>query len=376
MSTSHTSQSGGFIPLDTIMDTGRVLRNPISDWAKRLTPMIRSCSGEISFAKVQEGCAALNNAALVFVHAGMPEYSKEICHSQMDWLASFRTLFSDSQLSELAIHPWVNLGRLSRRSRNYDEALGYFLALDVSCHDSIVQFEQWSVPVSPSLRITAEPIYVYEILRTHMQSGDWIRALDFAINLKQPISSSTSMLVTELMVHSFLHQGDVHEVVPVMKQMPWPGDSFGILAKCFYSAIFLSAIGQRESCVKAIHRMKPHLTSYLGRQELDSRDLRLSIELCRLASYLDLPEFLESMLSTASAIVLHARDVPFASQLITLSKQALSIESFDGVAALEGFVASSGYRLPWLGSTEPGISEALRDLRSAVSELLCVPVSR
>ena len=324
---------------------------------------------------IVRGCTALNNAALLFVHAGRSEVAEGICQSQLDWLKQLQAVLSETELSVMAVQPWVNLGRLYRRSRDYDRALPYFLALDTTRYGATVRFGLWDVPVSDAFREAAEPIYIYENLRTHLQSGDLGRAIHFANGFDRPLLKSSLMLKSELLIHVFLRQGEPYQFLPLIKEMPWPEERFGVLAKHFYTSLALNAIQQPESCARALDRLTPHLISYVSRLEVDSRDLRFAIEVCRLAGYLGLHELLVSMLSAACATVLRARDVPLASQLLLLGKQQGCDGTLEELTAVEEFVMRSGYNTSAFKTMSPAVSETLAELRNAISELMCEPVS-
>ena len=374
MSTSQGEQSRRVIPGDTIVDSGRVLRKPIKEWGCQLLAVIRSCSGKRpEIDTIVRGCTALNNAALLFAHAGRPEVAEGICQSQLDWLGRLRGELSETELSVMAIQPWVNLGRLYRRLCDYDRALPYFHALDAR-HGATVRIGLWDVPLSDAFREAAEPIYVYENLRTHLQSGDLGRAINFANGFDGPLLKSSLMLKTELLIHVFLRQGKPYHFLPLIKEMPWPEERFGLLAKHFYTSLALNAIQQPQSSARALDRLTPHFISYVSRLDMDSRDLRLAIEVCRLAGHLGLQELLESMLSATCATVLRARDVPLASQLLLLGKQQGCNGTREELTAVEEFVMHSGYNTSFK-TLAPAVSETLAELRYAISRLMCEPVS-
>jgi hypothetical protein len=376
MSTSQGEYARCFSPVDTIVDSGRVLRRPIKEWSSQLLAVIRSCSGKRPWTEtIVRGCTALNNAALLFAHAGRPEVAEGICQSQLDWLDRLRSVLSETELSVMAIQPWVNLGRLYRRSCDYDRALSYFHALDTTRYGATARFGVWDVPLSDAFREAAEPIYVYENLRTHLQSGDLDRAIHFANGFDRPLLKSSLMLKTELLIHVFLRQGEPYQFLPLIKEMPWPEERFGVLAKHFYTSLALNAIQQPESCVRALDRLAPHFISHVSRPDVDSRDLRFAIEVCRLAGHLGLHEVLESILSAACAAVLRAQDVPFASQLLLLGKQHGCDGTREELSAVEEFAMHSSYNTSLFKTMSPAASETLAELRYSISQLFCEPVS-
>jgi len=376
MSTSQSDFPRCFIPVDTIVDSGRVLRRPLEDWSHQLLAVIRSCSRKRpEIETIVRGCTALNNAALLFAHAGRPEVAEGICQSQLDWLGRLRGTLSEPDLSVMAIQPWVNLGRLYRRSRDYDRALPYFQTLDTTRFEATVRFGVWDVPLSETFREAAEPIYVYENLRTHLQSGDLDRALHFANGLDGPLLKSSLMLKTELLIHVFLRRGEPYRFLPLVKEMPWPEDRFGVLAKHFYTSVALDAIQQPQLCARALDRLTPHFISYMSRPDVDSRDLRFAIEACRLAGHLGLQEVLVSMVTAACATVLRSQDVPLASQLLLLGKQHGCDRAREELTSVEAFVMHSGYNAPSIKTMSPVVTETVAELKNAISELMCETVS-
>ena len=112
--------SACFLPADTIVDCGRLLRRPMDEWVSEIVARLRSLSGKaLDLQTIGLLCAALNNAGLVFVYGGQSGIAEDVCKSQLDWLGTFRRVFPAAELAMLAIHPWVNLGRLCRRSGNF-----------------------------------------------------------------------------------------------------------------------------------------------------------------------------------------------------------------------------------------------------------------
>jgi hypothetical protein len=372
MSASQNESAGFFVPGDTIVDLGRVLRKPVKDWAFQLLVALRACLGKgPRLETVERGCGALNNAALLFVYASQPEVAAEICHSHLRWIDGFRAVLSEAELSVLAIQPWVNLGRLSRRSRDYDRALQYFLALDLGGLKAVgLPFGGLQTAIPGFVREAAEPIYVYETLRTYLQSEDFDRAIDFANDLGKRLLPSSFMLRTELLMHVLLRQGEAARFVSLMKEMPWPEDQFGVLAKHFYTSVALNAIGQSNSCAKALSQMMPHVISSLSSPVAESRDLRLAIEVCRLSQHLGLRELFLTMLQATCAAVLRAGDVPFAHQLQQMSKQEPCFAMLRELIVVEEFVADSDYTAFSRKPLRPEISEILTELRSVISQLI------
>jgi len=372
MSVLQNEGPASFVPGDTIVDLGRVLRKPVKEWACQLLAALRACIGkDPRLETVERGCGALNNAALLFVYASLPEVAGEICRSQLRWIDGLRGVSPEAELSVLAIQPWVNLGRLSRRSRDYDRALEYFLALDPGGLKATgFPVGEQQTAISGLVREVAEPIFVYETLRTHLQSGDLHRAIDFADDLGERLLPSSFMLRTELLMHVSLRQGEAARLVSLIKEMPWPGDQFGILAKHFYTSVALSAIGQSNSCTKALSRMMPYVISSLRSSAAESRNLRLAIEICRLSQHLGLREMFLTMLQATCAAVLCAGDVPFAHQLQQMNKQETCRTVLRELIVVEEFVADSDYAAFSRMPLRAEVSEILRELRSVISQLI------
>jgi len=196
------------------------------------------------------------------------------------------------------------------------------------------------------------------------------RAIDFANDLGKPLLPSSFMLRTELLMHVLLRQGEAAHLVSLMKEMPWPEDQFGVLAKHFYTSVALNAIGQASSCANALSQMMPYVISSLSNPVAESRDLRLAIEVCRLSQHLGLRELLLTMLQATCAAVLRAGDVPFAHQLLQMSKQEPCFAVFPELTVVEEFVADSGYTAFSRKPLRSEISEILTELRSAISQLI------
>jgi hypothetical protein len=368
------SSAAPYVPLDTIVDSGRVLRRPLGEWAGQLVTVLRSCMDATpGLDTTYRASAALNNAALIFAHAGHAHIAEEICQTQLDWIAGLRGVLPGAELAVLAMQPWVNLGRLCRRARDYERALRYFSGLRGCRIGATVKFGSWDAPVSSNFCEAAEPIYVYESMRTFLQADDLDCALAFAHALGEPGLRTTLMLKTELLIHIHLKRREPGEMLSLTKAMPWPEDYFGVLAKYFYFAIALGAIGQRQSCAHALERIRPQLFAYVERQDVDSRNIRLVLEACRLAAHLGLDDLLASMLSVGCSLVLRAADVPFAFAILHLAKLHGCQAALEELASLEELTSRSGYPAPACKSPSQAIATELAELRSAISQLVCVP---
>jgi hypothetical protein len=90
MCAPHSEASACFLPPDTIVDSGRILRRPIDEWASEVAARLRHFS------------AALDNAALIFVYAGQSSYAEGLCQSQLAWQGTFRGLFPAAPCAGLA----------------------------------------------------------------------------------------------------------------------------------------------------------------------------------------------------------------------------------------------------------------------------------
>ncbi len=354
--------SARFLPADTVIDSGRLLRRPMDEWVSEIVARLRSLSGEtLDLETIPLGCAALNSAGLAFVYSSQSAVAGDVCQSQLDWLGTFRGGFPAAELATLAIHPWVNLGRLCRRAGDCQRALEYFRSINGTQQAPTIRFERWECIPTDSFRQIADPLRVYEILRTHLQTGDLDEALEFATQLDDSIPMSARMLKMELLIHVHLRRGEPAAAVTLMKAMPWPQDHFGVLAQQYYSAVALAALEQFSLAVKALKRMAPHWIGYLSRPERDARDLRLAIELCRLAKHLDCRELFSAFFLAAASAVVNAREVLLASQLLQLGKLCAY---FEIPAQLEDFTQRFGYK------TTPVAASALSELRFAISQVL------
>ena len=364
------SSAAPYVPLDTILDSGRVLRRPLGEWLRHLVPILRSCTDATPcIDTMYEASAALNNAALIFVHAGLPGTAEELCHSQLAWVASLRAVLPEAELAVLAMQPWVNLGRLSRRAGNYECALRYFRELGTCRVGAKVKFGDWEAPVSRILYEAAEPIYVYESMRTYQQAHDLDHAIAFAHALDKPLLRSTAMLQTELLIQIHLQRREHEEVVSLTRAMPWPEDQYGVLARYFYTAAAFQAVEQRQSCAEILKRIRPKLRAYVERQDFDSRQIRLVLEACRLSAHLALHDLLPSMISLGCSLVLRAADVPFAVAILRLAGQHGCSPGVSELDRLEEFTSLSGYAVPSCNAPVQSLAGGLAALRSATSEL-------
>ena len=364
MCAPHSEPSACFLPADTVVDSGRILRRPIDEWAAELTARLRSYQGKTrDLPAIRRFCAALNSAALVFVYGGQSEFAEDLCQSQLEWLGTFRELFPASELAVLALHPWVNLGRLCRRAKDFQRALRYFDSIHTRNAGGALQFDRWECGASEAVRQIAEPLCVYEIFRTHLQTGELEAALHFAASLDDSLPVGASMLKTELLLHVHLRRAEPHSLLALMKAIYWPPDHFGVLAKHFYSAVVLSALEHSHLSVKALGKVATHWIASLSRPERDPRDLRLAIEFCRLAKHLDRRDLFAIFFSAAASAIIEARDVPFAGQLLHLTN---SFADCEGQAQLETFITRFGYKI------SPAPFGALAELKVAISNVLNV----
>lgn len=250
---------------------------------------------------IDDTWAALNNAALVFVYGRQPGTARDICTHQLQWAGQ-------NELPELAVQPWINLGRLCRRAGDYEAALKYF------------EVGQAVSPASPANQ-PAEPILIYETIRTYVQMGDPDRALAFAEGLREPLQPGSDLLRTELMIQLLLERHALTQLPSLLKKSSWPQDAFGVMVKHLYACSILFATGQQASCVSGLERLLPHVQGWIDRSVcLESRDIRLAIETFRLAQRSGPATLHPPAWSVAFAAVMKSRDVLYATQLFRLSE--------------------------------------------------------
>lgn len=376
MSAPQTDPSLCFVPTDTIIDTGRVARCPLTEWSRQLLLAIEASLKTVpTLAAIRQGCGALNNAALLIAHAGLPEAAESICHSQLLWLDMLCDRFSRIELSTLAIDPWVNLGRLRRRSRDYGRALDVFRALQPTATGASLRLGKLEVQVSECFRQTAEPIYVYEMLRTYLQAGDLESALRFADELVQPLQTGSVMLKTELVIQVFLRYNEPTRALPLLKEMPWPKDRFGVMAQSFYTAVALHATGRGAACEKVLAWQGPHICSHLRRRDVTTRDLRFGIEVCRLALHANQHDLFADVLAAGCCAVLRLCDVPMAAQLMLLATRHHSSAMIRELGDVECLVMQSGYRSFTPQRMTSETADSVAALEEAISQLVCCSAS-
>jgi len=297
---------------DTLLDTGRVIRLPFEEWVPEI------CAKLESAGSIEDTWAALNNAALVFVYARQPELARDICTHQLQWAGQ-------NELPELAIQPWINLGRLCRRAGHYEAALTHFCGAD----------DRFSASA-----------FIYETIRTYIQMGDLDRALSFAVGLREPLEPAADLLRTELMIQLLLKQRSFTLLPALMKKSCWPRDAFGVMTKHLYACAILCATGQKETAASGQDRLLPHVAAWIDRPaSLESRDIRLAIASYRLTKH-------SRAWSTALKAVMKSRDVLYAADLLNCSGS-------EDTTTLSAFVDRFNYNAPSHSSVIMRLSRAI-----------------
>jgi hypothetical protein len=304
------------ISQDTLLEVGRVNRPPLLAFARAILDRLGKLGWEPeSWPEVAIG---MNNASLVEALRGEMRRAEQLCLLQLAWAARLVREHGLQTAGDLALQPWVNLGRLRRLEGRHAEARRHFAFLpDLQqgraietgpiCFDAAAFRE---LVESRTLTPFLTTVYVVDTMKTWSGAGDFSGALAFLTEARELVGQAPMPILDELQLITLANLGRYDEAMAVTERPTWQEDGFSKLCKVTYRVSLLAAVRS----VEAAAPLAADLTAKVLRAGLekpsDQRVLRYLHVLATLSGWLGQQEGAVALLRLGLNASRHFGDVP------------------------------------------------------------------
>jgi hypothetical protein len=184
----------------------RLIRQPLPQWATALDVTVRrvladaiSENGGPSIGIVRQIVACFNEAALVETYFGRRDRAASLCRGALDWIAAARRVTSSDAVCETAFQPYVNLGRLARIERRWNDSLDAFRTVRdaLNGHATTIGPIELGEPAlaealrDADVRRSLDHMYVIDSLKTLLKAEWCDAAIAFVRGEQTPLDQTT-----------------------------------------------------------------------------------------------------------------------------------------------------------------------------------------
>jgi hypothetical protein len=222
---SSPATAARLVSRDYLVDQERLLRPALDDWATDLARELETARSALSPTgdkALLDASVCMNQASFVVASAGGLEAASRMCESQLKWVAHHSKTNDNPALLNLAVQPWVNIGRLRALRGDAHGAVPHFrLAEDYRARRK-ADLGPCSLPAEAWLAmLEAEPllpgvlwnVYVIESMKAYLMASDPARVLGIGAHLREVCPERTHVFISEGEVLALLRSGQVEQAV-------------------------------------------------------------------------------------------------------------------------------------------------------------------
>ncbi|HTN84965.1 MAG TPA: hypothetical protein VL242_14805 [Sorangium sp.] len=379
---------------DTVIESGRSNRPQLRAWARasiqklsRIDQTLErpntTSQGWIDIARV------MNNAALIDVYRGSHRSARELCELQLRWIERLICSHGPAACGDLAIQPWVNLGRLLRIRGEHERALQHFALLPDTLAGRSIRLGPIDLDTSTWLQLVEanslwgflNAVYIIDSTKTHLASGAFAEAVRFLRHVRTLVRDTPSVLLDEAELIALASMKRYEEAIAVTEGIGWQQDSYVKLVRVTYRVALLAALGSTEAARRLVAQLSERvLRGDLGAPR-DQRVVRYLEQLGRVTAHLGLRELTERILRLGLRAARHVVDVPlelsFLESLLKLDgiaeREALAVEreALLGDCLYVTLLEPRGRTVDPLAAADPIFDELRRLLERAASTSSC-----
>ena len=232
----RVESDASWIPTTFLSLCDRPVHLPLPLWSSTLAQRMQELQAdpESNVGALTECC---NQAALLQVLSGKSDAAHAICLAQLEWIARLHARLARNDVLAFALQPWVNLGRLHRRSPDAGQSLKHFsLAVayrerrDVALGPCLVSGADWDqiVCVDDVLPRFLWTVYIVDSFKTLAVHGDFGRARDLLAHQRPLLPGDLTALADEADILRLLAEGRFAEVGVMSSQSPTASVQEGI----------------------------------------------------------------------------------------------------------------------------------------------------
>ena len=295
----------------------RPIRLPLEEWATaRLGDFARLKENTAYHAP--EICGDIvdcyNEAALIEVYYGRQAHAANLCHAAMKWVADLVEASGNAACYRFAIQPYVNLGRLDRITKRWQESLDKFKVADEVSRGNPVAFgpiildplslEQMK-NIFPDVTVL-ESIYILDTLKTLLKAEWHGRVLDYFRNWESIPNLVHRDFICEAFLVALAGLQEYDQALELSSQCLRNRLGRNRLVFLYRRAEILAATGQLEQAMRIVRNLAVAFEGYRG--ELTQSKLIVLAALCHLMVRLGVSE-VESLLRSGLAAASKLHDV-------------------------------------------------------------------
>jgi hypothetical protein len=312
----HSKHS--LIPVDSLYESGRVPRAPLRDWAAKLLTQLAALGSEpVAWPYFAGG---VNNAALIEVFRGDLQNAQEMCEIQLRWISRLLHAHGVLAAGNLAVQPWVNLGRLCRIRGDDEGALQRFALLvdtlaGVPLRIGPVTFDAaaWRELVHTKVMLPElRAVYVVESVKTYLAARDNTGAAEFLRRAREFMDETQPFtLLDEMEFQVFAKLERLGDAMAVLDRGTWNESAYGKLLRFTYRVALHAVGGDREQSRRAVTEIAGRLIrSSVFHEPTDPCILRYLDYLAGLARWLELDAVAAQIWRLGLRAARHLDDIP------------------------------------------------------------------
>jgi tetratricopeptide (TPR) repeat protein len=255
-----------------------------------------------------------NEAALIEVYYGRQAHATNLCHAAMKWVADVVKDSGNAACYRFAIQPYVNLGRLDRIAKRWQESLDKFKVADEVSRGNPVAFGPIVIdPLSleqmastfPDVTVL-ESIYILDTLKTLLKAEWYGMVLDYFPNWESIPNLVHRDFICEAFLVALAGLEEYDRALELSGQCLHNSQGRNRLVFLYRRAEILAAAGQLEQAMRIVQNLAAAFAGYRG--ELTQSKLIVLAALCHLMIRLGVSE-MESLLCSGLAAASRLRDV-------------------------------------------------------------------
>jgi hypothetical protein len=293
-----TRRTGALIACDTLLETERTTRPPLRLWARDSLDALRATAarGSASWSGI---ASSMNVAALIEVYRGDRAGAKALCETQLRWIDNLAKSHGMTAVGELALQPWINLGRLQRIEGDFRGSLARFtLFIDQAAERDMHLGPIWIdagmfrqiAEREPVVRRFLENVYVVDSCKTYFAAKDYEGLLAFTRRCRSIGASGTLPYLEEAEAIALAWLGRHGDALEMTEREVWRKSPYLDVVSRSYRAAILALSGEREPAVRIASKLTARISPAMLEKLQDHRVLRYLHHLGSLTRHLGMTD--------------------------------------------------------------------------------------
>lgn len=255
-----------------------------------------------------------NEAALIEVYYGRVDYAANLCNAAMKWIADVVRSSGNSACYRFAVQPYVNLGRLDRIARRWQESLQKFKVAQQVSVGNPVTFGPISIDRNSLQKMTQgfadqtvlQNIFILDTLKTLLKATWYRKVLNYFPDWENfPVLVHRDFICESFLV-ALAGLGEYDQALELCGQYLRNNHGRNRLVFLYRRAEIFVAAGKSEQAMRILQNLVIAFRSYPG--ELTQNKLIILASLCRMMIRLGFSE-VETLLQGGVAAASKLQDV-------------------------------------------------------------------